>query len=286
MRLTPVRILAWTAVGVLAQAQDLTRVLSNNPNLTLFTDLLRQYADLNSPFSSLNHITVLAPSNAAFERIPASDLGPVFASNDTDTIRAIIEYHILNGTLNTGSLSSVPSFLPSYLTNVTYSNTTGGTSVHAVRQAGDTLVLVSGLGTRSTIIERDLAFSGGTVQVIDTFLTPPQNFMNTTRQFNLTSAGGAIARAKLNDTLDNVRDLTIFVPNNDAFQRIGTGLTNLSVEELAKKTTASGTITGAENGVAFKETASIVLWHTEAATAMRAVTLMSKEHGWQRKKGL
>lgn len=232
MRTTQLVVLASYAATAVAQAQDLTKLISNNPNLTKFNDLLRSYADITSPFASLNHISVLAPSNDAFDKIANSNLGPAFAANDTDTIRSVIEYHILNGTLQSDTLTSAPSFLPSYLTNVTYSNVTGGSVVQAVRQAGNVIVLVSGLGSRSTLMTKDLSFTGGTVQVIDTFLTPPQNFMNTTKQFNLTSAGGAVSKANLNITLNEARDVTVFVPNNEAFQRVGSGLKDLSVQEL------------------------------------------------------
>lgn len=42
---------------------------------------------------------------------------------------------------------------------------------------------------------QNLAFTGGVVHVIDTFLMPPANFIQSVPQFNLTAAGGAVENA-------------------------------------------------------------------------------------------
>lgn len=70
---------------------------------------------------------------------------------------------------------------------------------------------------------------------------------------NLTSAVGALTAANLANTVDNTRDLTVFIPNNAAFQRIGGNLANLSMEQLSSILTyhvvpALGYSTGLTNG--------------------------------------
>lgn len=70
--------------------------------------------------------------------------------------------------------------------------------------------------------------------MIDTFLIPPQSFINSAVQFNATAAGGAMTKAQLNDELDNTRDVTVFAPSNAAFQKIGSSLANMTVEELGQ----------------------------------------------------
>ena len=52
-------------------------------------------------------------------------------------------------------------------------------------------------------------------------------------QFNLTAAGGAVTNASLGNYLNKAKDLTIFVPNNDAFQKLGTAFEELSSSQLA-----------------------------------------------------
>ena len=68
--------------------------------------------------------------------------------------------------------------------------------------------------------------------MIDTFLVPPADFITTAPQFNLTAAGGAVANASLSEYFNTATDLTIFVPNNDAFQRLGTAFEDMPLSEL------------------------------------------------------
>lgn len=53
-------------------------------------------------------------------------------------------------------------------------------------------------------------------------------------QFNLTAAGGAVTKANLTDYINTATDLTIFAPNNDAFQKLGTTLSSMSPGELSR----------------------------------------------------
>ena len=68
--------------------------------------------------------------------------------------------------------------------------------------------------------------------MIDSFLTPPANFINTCPQFNLTAFGGAVTNASKDEYMNTQKDLTIFAPNNEAIQNLGTTLSSLSVEDL------------------------------------------------------
>ena len=75
-------------------------------------------------------------------------------------------------------------------------------------------------------------FTGGVIHIIDSVLTIPQNISSTAVAANLTSLAGALTNAKLVETLDHARDVTVFAPNNAAFQAIGSALPNLTVEQI------------------------------------------------------
>jgi uncharacterized surface protein with fasciclin (FAS1) repeats len=77
-----------------------------------------------------------------------------------------------------------------------------------------------------------LNFTGGVVHIIDNVLLIPQNVSETATQLNLTAAAGAIANASLDADVDYLEDVTIFVPNNEAFAAIGSALPNLTTEQL------------------------------------------------------
>jgi len=71
------------------------------------------------------------------------------------------------------------------------------------------------------------------VQVIDSLLIPPTQLMNTTAAFNLTSFEGAIYAAKKMDTLSVTPNVTIFAPQNAAFQALGPAISNMTSDELS-----------------------------------------------------
>ncbi len=72
------------------------------------------------------------------------------------------------------------------------------------------------------------------MHIIDSFLIPPQSFLNSVTNFNITAAGGAVVNASLDDYINTQPDVTIFAPNNDAFQRIGSSLATMSSADLAE----------------------------------------------------
>jgi uncharacterized surface protein with fasciclin (FAS1) repeats len=79
---------------------------------------------------------------------------------------------------------------------------------------------------------QNVNFTGGTIHVVNGILATPQNVTNTLSNSNLTAAVGAIRAADLTQTLTGASDVTIFAPNNDAFNAIGSIVGNLTKEQL------------------------------------------------------
>jgi len=75
-------------------------------------------------------------------------------------------------------------------------------------------------------------FTGGVIHIVDSLLTMPQNISTTAVAANLTSATGALMSAGIVETLDDLMDVTVFVPNNEAFTAIGSALPNMTKEQL------------------------------------------------------
>jgi len=86
----------------------------------------------------------------------------------------------------------------------------------------------------STVNGSAIPFNNGVVHVLNQFLTIPQNITTTGVALNLTSAVGAIGQLGLGQTLAGQSDLTYFIPNNAAFERIGGNLANLSSADLTQ----------------------------------------------------
>ncbi|TVY48084.1 Fasciclin-like arabinogalactan protein [Lachnellula occidentalis] len=232
--------LAFAVAGTNAQTGSLTdlgTLLSGQKNLTTFYGLIQVLRYVSSPFSRHPELIelrqILAPNNDAFKKIPYTELNKAFSDNDQDVITNVLEYHLLQGSRTAAELIPGDSvFIPTLLTNKAYSNVSGGQRVQNVKQSGDVVVFVSGLGNRCTLTQADLKFTGGVVQVIDSLLIPPSNLTETFDSFNLTAFEGALYQTKKLESFATAANSTIFVPNNDGFQLLGPAIANMTVEAL------------------------------------------------------
>ncbi|KAI9870631.1 MAG: hypothetical protein M1830_004025 [Pleopsidium flavum] len=225
--------LAALAATASAQNMNLTSVLTSNPDLSNLTSYVSLYPQMLMQLSNATNITILAPSNEAFNKFMNSSMGAAVKANDTALIQSVLMYHVLNGTHNSSSIMNTTSFIPTMLNNPMFANVTGGQRVEAL-MTGKNVTFFSGLLANSTVTKADMTFTGGVIHVIDNVLTVPQNISATAVAANLTSLAGALMNAKLVETLDTARDVTVFAPNNAAFQAIGSALPNMTTEELTR----------------------------------------------------
>ena len=70
------------------------------------------------------------------------------------------------------------------------------------------------------------------IHIIDKVLTIPRNISTTAVAANLTALAGAVTKAGLLEPLTSAKDITIFAPNNAAFQSIGSTVANLTTDQL------------------------------------------------------
>ncbi|KAL8947324.1 MAG: hypothetical protein Q9222_006380 [Ikaeria aurantiellina] len=211
---------------------SLTDLLGATDSLSTLTSTVMGVPGLAESLSSASNITILAPSNDAFEKFLATPAAAAVAANDTAAIQALLSYHVLNGTYPASAVMETPAFIPTMLNNSAFANVTGGQVVEAVMQE-DNVLFYSGLLSNSSVTTADQNFTGGVVHVIDTILTIPQNVSSTAVAAGLSGVAGALTRANLVDAVDSLEDVTIFAPNNAAFQAIGSALPNMTTMQLA-----------------------------------------------------
>lgn len=73
------------------------------------------------------------------------------------------------------------------------------------------------------------------IHVLDTFLVPPQSFLQSTDAFNLSSVAGAFDSTKnLSTYVDTHKDLTIFAPKSSALAAVASTLNSLSADDLVR----------------------------------------------------
>jgi uncharacterized surface protein with fasciclin (FAS1) repeats len=211
-----------------AQTPDLVTLLANNTQLSNLTTYLGLFPDLVGTLSSLQNITLLAPNNAAFSRLLNSSAGAALVNNDTTLIEALFTYHVLNGSY---ANFSDTQFVHTLLQPPQFANVTGGQVVEVI-QSGNETSFFSGLLANASSVGVPLNFTGGVVHIVDDVLIIPQNVSETAIQANLTAVAGALTDADLVDTVDGLTDVTVFAPNNAAFEAIGSVLPNLTTDDL------------------------------------------------------
>ncbi|KAH7032694.1 FAS1 domain-containing protein [Microdochium trichocladiopsis] len=226
--------LAAAGRAVAQQLPSLTEALaSQNETLSTLISLISNNTAVSQSIGQLSNITILAPNNEALNSlISNADPATAMMLAQPDFIQAVLSYHILNGTYYGSNFTETAAFVPTALTNETYTNVTGGQRVEGVVQDGN-VVLYSGLRLNSTVVTANLNFTGGVIHIIDSVLTIPGSIPDTLTAANLTALAGAVGAADLGDALTDLQNVTIFAPSNDAFGAIGSITGNLSTEALA-----------------------------------------------------
>ncbi|TDZ15973.1 Fasciclin-like arabinogalactan protein [Colletotrichum orbiculare MAFF 240422] len=231
--LVPLALVGAAAAQGGGGVSGLTAVLaSQNSSLSQLTTLLGTQPELVEALSNARNITILAPSNAALEQFLASPAAAGAATNP-GLVSAILTYHVLNGTFYASNFTDEPKFIPTLLQNQTYANITGGQRVQG-QTVGGNVTFYSALRENSTVSQGNLNFTGGTIHIIDKVLAVPGAINTTLQAANLTAALGAIQKANVASVLSAAEDVTIFVPNNQAFNAIGSAAGSLGEAELQR----------------------------------------------------
>lgn len=172
----------------------------------------------------------MAPNNDAFTKFQGWD-----PKNET-MVTNMLEYHILQGTVSTEAIPEGPTtYASTLLTDPSYTNVTGGQKVLIDKQPGDVVVFTSGVGSRSTLVESDISFKGGLIQIVDTLMIPPLRLEPTMRENykDLVAFLAALYAADLVPSFADSPNVTIFAPRNAAFQLLAGTLSSLPKEKLA-----------------------------------------------------
>lgn len=127
-------------------------------------------------------------------------------------------------------------FAPTLMDDPVYSNVTGGQNVIITHQPGDIFVVTSGIAARSTILETDVPFDSGLIQIVDSLMVTPARLETTARDAytDLTSFVGALYATDLIAEFTNTPNITLFIPRNAAFQQLAGTFSNMATDDLKK----------------------------------------------------
>ena len=168
--------------------------------------------------------TVLAPSDDAFSKIPASAIQDLLKPENKDKLTAILTNHVIQGSAMAADVQGMESV-----------TVLGGGELPVVVKDGSVMI------GEAKVVKADIECANGVIHVIDTVLMPtekaagseeaamgsgtkaaePQDIVDTAvgaGKFNTLVA--AVQAAELVETLKGEGPFTVFAPSDDAFAKV------------------------------------------------------------------
>lgn len=126
-------------------------------------------AGLVETLSGPGPFTVFAPTNAAFDKLPAGTVDNLVMPANRETLTRILTYHVVAGRLTAADLIAR---IRAGNGRTTLTTVQGATLT--VTQSGDHLVITDAAGGASNVTIGDVMQSNGVIHVVDTVLMPPR----------------------------------------------------------------------------------------------------------------
>ncbi|THX52354.1 FAS1 domain-containing protein [Aureobasidium pullulans] len=236
------------AGSCLAQG-DLGALLASQSDLSTLLELVSLVDGLADTLSAASNITIFAPTNDAFARVPRNEPegAAIEFRNETIAVAALLANHVFKGVYPSDVITDVPTFAQtllnsSYITPTQpFSNITGG-AYNGLVKNGDDVCVLSGEQTISTVTQADIKLGEGiTIHKVDTvfsFGAPLQLFTYRAGYLNMNAAleaadlGFDVGLSGPDQKGLNISDFTIFIPTNEAFEAIGSVLASADLETL------------------------------------------------------
>ena len=113
--------------------------------------------------------TVFAPTNAAFDKLPAGTVETLVRPENKETLTKILTYHVVAGRYDSKKLMDAIKKGGGHATLKTVS---GGTLTARPNPTGDGITLIDEKGGTSNVTIADVYQSNGVIHVIDTVVMP------------------------------------------------------------------------------------------------------------------
>jgi len=111
--------------------------------------------------------TVFAPTNAAFEKLPAGTVDTLVKPESKATLTKILTYHVVSGKQDAAAIAKA---IEAGSGKATFKTVQGGTLTASMD--GSSVILTDEKGGKSTVTIADVMQSNGVIHVVDTVLMP------------------------------------------------------------------------------------------------------------------
>ena len=175
--------------------------------------------------------TVFAPTDAAFDKLPAGTVKNLLKPKNKTKLQNILTYHVVGGKVMAADVVKLHS-----------ADTVYGAKV-PVKVKGDRVMVGD-----ASVVKTDIKCSNGVIHVIDSVLMPPEKSTGKRAKDIVDTAVGAgqfktlvaaVKAADLVKTLKGKGPFTVFAPTDEAFGKLPAGtVKNLLKKENKAKLTA------------------------------------------------
>ena len=126
-----------------------------------------QAAGLVETLKSAGPFTVFAPTNAAFDKLPAGTVGELVKPESKETLTKILTYHVVSGLMGSTEIAKA---IKKGNGKAEFTTVSGGKLTASM--SGKNLILTDEKGGTSTVIIADVFQKNGVIHVVDTVLMP------------------------------------------------------------------------------------------------------------------
>jgi len=209
--------------------QNIAELASASPQFSILVEALGA-TNLVDAVSADGSMTVFAPNNEAFnaffdqeQLVDANGNGRVdeaVAALGTDALSELLLYHVVG--------SEIPASAVTGKTYVETSSTSSpeGDPLSLLAEPANNTVLINGGNVNAaadkgaTVVAADIFATNGVIHEIDGVLELPSVVDHAIFNSDFSTLVGAVITAELVTTLDTTSNITVFAPDNNAFDQI------------------------------------------------------------------
>lgn len=150
----------------MVQPTTIVDVAVGNENFTTLVAAVKA-AGLVETLSSDGPFTVFAPTNAAFDKLPAGTVDNLLKPESLETLKNVLTYHVVAGKFEAAAVIEAIS-----KNNGKFTVTTVQGEKIDLSLKGDSVILTDANGKTSMVTMADVAASNGVIHAIDTVVMP------------------------------------------------------------------------------------------------------------------
>jgi uncharacterized surface protein with fasciclin (FAS1) repeats len=140
-------------------SQDIVELASGNQSLSTLVTAVKA-ANLVETLQGDGPFTVFAPTNDAFNKLPAGTLDTLLKPENVEQLKSILTYHVIAGEVKSSDLKD----------GQVVSTVQGATLT--VNITDGKVTLTDAKGNKSTVVTADVDASNGVVHIIDAVVLP------------------------------------------------------------------------------------------------------------------